>query len=371
MSTLDERAAGTVWGLAWGDALGAPIEGWTEEEIAATFGEYSGLPRSLEAVPFSKRKRVRRLGLHTDDTQQALTLLAVCLAPEGWSPSAWGQALVRGEKLGAWRGTGRHFDAAVKRLAEGTPPEHAGSPSAGIGAAMRTAPLGALLHAQPVRLFEISLEASAVTHAELLAITLGYAVAFAAGRLVEGATAAEVRSMLPQAVARAEVEWCSERRTSWTLDRTASLTLSASLAALFALPQSGLKALASRVLELGSPTLGAGAPPAHPNHGFSLLGGLFALGVALEDEVEPFAALNEVVRLGEDTDTVAAIAGGLLGARFGAGWIPRSQLVDELHLSGYAAAVCTGVASESLEALLAREAAHSAEERAAQKSRRP
>ena len=368
MSTLDERAAGTVWGLAWGDALGAPIEGWTEAEIAAVFGPYSGLPPTLAAVPSSKRNRLRRLGLHTDDTQQALTLLAVCLSAEGWSPPAWGQALIRGEKLGAWRGTGRHFDSAVKRLAEGTAPEHSGSPSAGIGAAMRTAPLGALLHAQPERLFQISLEASAVTHAELLAITLGYAVAFVAGRLVEGDSAARVRALLPAAVARAESEWC-ERRANWTLDRTATLRLSGALSALFAVPPSGLRALASRVLELGSSTLGVGAPPPHPNHGFSLLGGLFALGVALEDDVEPVAALNEVVRLGEDTDTVAAIAGGLLGARFGAAWIPKSQLVDAEYLSGYAAAVCTGVASESLESLLAREAAHSSHERASQ--RRP
>ncbi|MDP3155546.1 MAG: ADP-ribosylglycohydrolase family protein [Archangium sp.] len=367
MSTLDERAAGCLWGLAWGDALGAPIEGWTEAEIAATFGAYSELPRTLDAVPSSKRRQKRRLGLHTDDTQQALALLAVVLSPGGWSPTAWAQCLVRGEQLGAWRGTGRHFDGAVQKLAAGASPEQAGSPSAGIGAAMRTAPLGALLHAQPARLRQIAIEASAVTHADLLACSLGYAVAFASARLVSGAPAGEVRAELPHAVADAEAEWLGAGRARWTLDRSASFRLSQALSALFALPQRGLRVLASRVLELGSPTLGAGAPPAHPNHGYSLLGGLFALGVGLEEQLEPRGALLEVVRLGEDTDTVGAMVGGLLGARFGADWIPRERLVDRLHLSGYATAVCSGAAPEPLEALLTREAAHSLRERESQR----
>lgn len=348
MSTQDERAAGCLWGLAWGDVLGAPVEGWSATEIASAFGVYAGLPAAL---PGERRRRQRRLGLHTDDTQQALALLNVCLSAEGWSPAAWGRCLVRGAQLKAWRGTGRHFDAAVTRLSEGIAPEHSGSASSGIGAAMRTAPLGALFCAQPQYVTSIAAESSAVTHADLLAITLGYAVAFAAARFVGGDSSADVRRQLPSAVARLEQEWLGVRPTVWTELKPTHHRLSESLVRLFQEPQT---ALIERVLKIGTTGLNPGAHP-HPNHGFALLGGLTALGVALQDDVEPQEELLRLIRMGGDTDTVGAIAGGLFGARFGSAWVPKSELTGAEHISLYAKSLITRQHPESLEALLHRE----------------
>ena len=57
-------------------------------------------------------------------------------------------------------------------------------------------------------------------------------------------------------------------------------------------------------------------------------------GTADDDHALPSdhlsAALRQAARSGGDTDTVAAIAGSLLGARWGAAAIPRSWL-DVLH----------------------------------------
>lgn len=356
---------GCLWGLAWGDALGCPIEGWPAAEIASTFGGYPGLPTSYpQSISKKRRKRLRPLGIHSDDTQQALALISVCLT--GWSAKAWGQCLVRGDTLKSWRGTGRHFDGAVEKLAKGGAPEAAGSPSAGIGAAMRISPLGALYVDQSRRLAEVAIESSAVTHGDLRSIALGYAVAFASARLVAGATALQVRAELPDAVAEAEDEWLYAR-TKWTFDRTGRHQLSLGLARLFASMPEEIVPLGARVVALAQPYLLPGFPAAHPNHGFALLGGLYGLAAGLVVDVDPAAALLAIVQQGEDTDTVAAIAGGVLGARFGSGWVPKQRLIDAAKLELYAQALVTRKAPpESLEALLLHEASLTVTEKAFQ-----
>src|SRR5262245_17623524 len=149
MPTADDRVRGSLLGLAWGDAFGCPVESWRTAEIEQTYGDYTDLPAEY---PFDRiapqgpkqLKRLRPLGLYSDDTQQCLALLHVCLSPEGWSPARWGTLLVEGASCHACRGTGRNFSAAVARLRKGTPPERAANPTAGIGAVMRIGPIGAL-----------------------------------------------------------------------------------------------------------------------------------------------------------------------------------------------------------------------------------
>lgn len=332
------------------------------------FGHYDALPSAYPAtVPPSKRARLRPLGLHSDDTQQALALLAVCLA--GWSPGAWARCLVDGAKKHAWRGTGHHFDTAVKKLTHGTTPQQAGSPSAGIGAAMRTAPLGALYRDQSRKLVEVALESSAMTHADLRSIALAYAVAWTSAQLVNGKSTASVRAELPDAVAEAEDEWL-HGKTAWSVDRAGRHQLSLGLARVLAAMPEDVTALGPVVVRLALPFIDAKqapAGPAHPNHAFALLGGLYGLCAALVDDVEPMAALLAIIRQGEDTDTVAAIAGGILGARFGAAWVPKDRVLDAARIEAYAHALVNRTAApETVDALVQTEAALTARENAFQ-----
>jgi hypothetical protein len=64
-----------------------------------------------------------------------------------------------------------------------------------------------------------------------------------------------------------------------------------------------------------------------------------SLAMALRPEIQPQAALGEIVQRGYDTDTVAAICGSLLGARFGCAWIPVERLLDCGRLTAYADAL--------------------------------
>ena len=183
MSTLEDRVRGSLLGLAYGDVLGCPLETWEQKQIVEVFGEYDGLPEEypfdkiVEVVP-KRLKRLRPIGLHSDDTQQALALISICLSAPRFSRHVFGDWLVEGMRTKAWRGYGRHFNSAVKMLRKGYPPEHAGSASAGIGAAMRISPLGGLYYDDEEELERVVMESSLVTHADLRAAAIAYAVAW-------------------------------------------------------------------------------------------------------------------------------------------------------------------------------------------------
>jgi hypothetical protein len=243
---------------------------------------------------------------------------------------------------------------------------------------MRVAPLGALYHDQSRKLAEVAMESSAVTHADLRSIALGYAVAWTCAQLIGGKSAAEVRRELPDAVAEGEDEWLHGRR-DWNIDRSGRHQLSLGLARVLAAMPEDVAALGALVMKLAEPLL----PPtekAHPNHAFALLGGVYGLVSGLVSDVDPMSALLVIVRQGEDTDTVAAIAGGVLGARYGGDWIPKEQIQDRAHIELYARALSTmgpqaapnpraqarvarGEAPETLDTFLQREAALSAQEK--------
>src|SRR5215216_7218083 len=73
-----DRARGCLLGLAIGDALGAPLEGLSAQQIRAHYGivvDYVDGARAWKKKPY----RWRMPGLYSDDTQQALALCDVLL----------------------------------------------------------------------------------------------------------------------------------------------------------------------------------------------------------------------------------------------------------------------------------------------------
>eukprot|EP01121_Diplochlamys_sp_Union-15-3_P009173 TRINITY_DN2480_c0_g1_i3.p2 TRINITY_DN2480_c0_g1~~TRINITY_DN2480_c0_g1_i3.p2 ORF type:complete len:108 (-),score=17.53 TRINITY_DN2480_c0_g1_i3:104-427(-) len=84
MSEIVDKAKGSVLGLAWGDVLGCPIEGWKEFAIEKVYGTYPNLPKehNLQSILSLSKKYLpkRKIGVHSDDTQQALALIHCCLS---------------------------------------------------------------------------------------------------------------------------------------------------------------------------------------------------------------------------------------------------------------------------------------------------
>lgn len=358
-----QRVRGTLLGLAWGDVFGCPVEYWTPGQIAGVYGRYEQLPESypLERIATDLRGHLRPLGLHSDDTQQALALMHTCLRPEGWHVLPWAGLLVEGERRKAWRGTGRNFRAAVRQMKEGRPPLECGSPTAGIGAAMRIAPLGALYAADLQRLAQVAGEASRSTHADVRAISFAFAVAACCAMQVQGRGLDETRAALPDQVKDLEMALAGSVPVADESHLHAvSRALNDFLGRDWKDPAELRAALASSAGEQG---IAIGDGESASNHPFVLLGGVHALCMGLWPEGEPQALLSDLVQQGGDTDTAAAIAGGVLGARFGTDWIPLARCSDAAMLQAYADSLLSGQLPEDEPAFLERERTWSSLER--------
>ena len=146
MSRTD-RFVGCMVGLAVGDALGYPVEGWTAEQIeAATVG--SGTMWNRRWI---RRRSGGCPGLHSDDTQQALAVADVLIAraariptPCARSSSRWPKDLPisRSAPTAARDGISA---TRSRRSAEGAGWNQGSRHTAGVGASMRVAPVGLAL----------------------------------------------------------------------------------------------------------------------------------------------------------------------------------------------------------------------------------
>jgi ADP-ribosyl-[dinitrogen reductase] hydrolase len=368
-----DRIKGALLGLAWGDILGCPVEGWRAHEIRETYGVYENLPHTYPLDPISekRRKKLRPPGLHSDDTQQAMALVLALLSG-GWDRERWKRMLVRGMQEEAWRGIGRNFVAAVHRLRKGEDLKQSGSPSAGIGAAMRTGPVGAVFprtEEREDRLIAV-LESTLMTHSDQRAAVFAAVVAEAVSLFIQDRSREEVLRELPEFALLAEERARGLAEDGWKVEEADSRLVSEALREAAAWVDLPVEELRRRISEGARPHLAEGFTRAHPNQGFVLLGGLHALLMACRSDMKPQEILLSIIREGFDTDTVAAIAGSILGARFGCEWIPAERLVDGERILRYAEALVSQEAPETEKEFFRREAEWTAREREFQRGLR-
>ena len=277
MDALKHRARGALLGLAVGDALGFPIEGLSRKRARR---RYSGIDRY---------RFLGSTGFVSDDTEQAIITAEAILEASGEPEKA---ADIFGQKLRGWfwtfpPGLGASTLKACLRLTVGL---ESGIASAGNGAAMRMASVG-LFTEQPEELARIL---ARVTHTDPRGVDGAVAVAFAVARLVRGLDC-EFQHLPPL-----DPQLSEALRRAWELcqagqdfdDIAESLgtsgyvlhTVPLAFAALWSKPDSFLKGLQNVILQ------------------------------------------------GGDADSNGAVAGALLGARFGSKEIPES-LLDALESS--------------------------------------
>ena len=279
-----DRAEGVLLGLACGDALGQPVEGWPADRIEAEYGtldEMTGGTRGLGA------------GAWTDDTEQAVRLARSVLERGAFDPDDVADRFVAWYRSGP-TGIGGLTRAVLGRVADGEPwrevsrdewerrPE---GRNAGNGSVMRCAPLAVAF--DPPALVTASRESSRVTHWDPRCV-YGCEVL---NRVVSDLLAGE-SDPLPDALAALPDDAPTELHD-----------------ALESLPERDPDAI--RPSGYVVDTLEA-----------ALYHGLGA--DSLEDAV--VAAVN----MGGDADTVGAVAGAVAGARFGAGEVPDRWL-ESLH----------------------------------------
>ncbi|MCP3060478.1 ADP-ribosylglycohydrolase family protein [Myxococcus sp. K38C18041901] len=284
-----DRITGALLGTLVGDALGLPREGLGPKRALRMFG----------GAPLRHRLMWGR-GVGSDDTEHAcMTGQALLAQPE--DPARFARNLawrLRGWFVALPAGIGWATLRATMKLWVGFPPDRSGVVSAGNGPAMRAPILGACLAMDTERLDAFVRASTRLTHRDARAEDGARLVARAAAygalhgpeglqdtehvlrRLLEATTTPDFREVLGTTVRAhlARGASCAELAQSMGLARGVT--------------------------------------------GFVMHTVPVALYAWLRHPDDFTRAVEEVILLGGDTDTVAAIAGGLVGATVGASGIP-------------------------------------------------
>ena len=207
---LVDRAAGTLWGLAAGDAIGMPTQCLSAEQITAQYGRIGGFVAANDEQPIAPGMPA---GSVTDDTEQALLVAELTIAGGGSvDVHELARRLIDWEARMIARGSldllGPSTKAALRSLQQGVAPEMAGADGSTNGAAMRIAPLG-IAHPPGTQLIAAVQQASLVTHNTNIGISGAVAVAAVISELLSGQ---QLTAALDSAVQLAEA---AESRGNW------------------------------------------------------------------------------------------------------------------------------------------------------------
>src|SRR4051794_15650965 len=328
LSRID-RVRGSLLGLAVGDALGAPLEGLSAQQIRAHYAQvidYVDGARAWKRKPY----RWRMPGLYSDDTQQALALCDVLLEhgrvdPDRLAELYLGLATPKGTYVGAHRGVGRSFRQVLADLERGVSPRETGQKSAGIGAAMRIAPVALYFNSEPGAMFTAVMAASLMTHRDIRSLAGALAVSHAVRRLSAGAQRdPSFLFRLAADVAREEERIAAECTGNVTSLQQHGRSLSRAIAHVESLLESPReRALAALVEEANR----HGADPVCKRATMGFPPACIPTCLYLLLTTDGFEeAITEVINLGGDADSAGAILGALAGAHYGVDAIPHRWL---------------------------------------------
>ena len=305
VASAADRRAGSLVAQALGDALGFLVEGAHPDACSRFAREAfcSPTPPVRQRGPF-------RFGQYSDDTQLARELALSIVAGQAWDPARFAARVAQIFATDSIVGRGRATEAAAHRLIAGAPWSEAGepAPSAGNGAAMRAGPVGLAFH-DPDERRQVADEQARVTHQDPRARAAAVLVA----DVVADACTRESESALGEV---GGVPWCA--------------TLAARVEALDPLLAEGLRTLPDALTgpegAAAAAITAVAAAPRNQAHRFEEWQGispfatpsaLYAVYAFARSPGDPEAVLQRAVAVGGDVDTVAAMAGAMVGAAVG------------------------------------------------------
>ena len=289
-----DQLVGCLWGTAVGDSIGLPYEGLSPRRASRLLG-----------LPDRQRLFLGR-GMISDDTEQT------CLVAQAWIEAGgdlpgFQSALARRLRwwlLGMPAGIGLATLRSTLRLWLGFSPERSGVFSAGNGPAMRAALLGVLLEDRN-RLADSVRVSTRMTHTDPRAERGAQVVALVAHLAARGG-------------------WNRPRDVLGPLSACVSATQD-ELAQRIAEVVDSVERQESTAAYVAGLGLARGVT-GYVNHTVPV-----ALHASLAFPQDVRGAVMAVVSCGGDTDTTAAIAGGIVGAAVGRNGIPAdwlNQLAD-------------------------------------------
>jgi ADP-ribosylglycohydrolase len=299
--------AGSLVVQALGDALGFLVEGRAPEVCAAYASEVfsSDDPPPYGRGPFD-------FGQYSDDTQLARELALSLGATKSFVPEEFSARVAALFENGTIVGRGRATEAAARRIIAGVPWDQAGepSPSAGNGAAMRAGPVGFLSVSQ-AEMIRIADDSARVTHLDPRARAAAILVALVVSDAIrQGPTACLPAWFdgLARAVDPHDPGLASGIRKMPDWIGCDPVTVG------------------DEIARWSESPLGA-AHQFERWHGispFATPSVLYALFAYVRAPADPEEVLRVAVAVGGDVDTVAAMAGAMVGAAVGLGGLtPR------------------------------------------------
>jgi ADP-ribosylglycohydrolase len=287
--TAIDRAVACLKGIATGDAIGKQTEMLSSEDVRRWYPQglrgFEGTPGAIIPRYVGNSKREWLIGETTDDTERTIAVARAILAERNVSHVSIGREML---------GCTKSVHPGVKSLWEfhqAGDPARISSVHDGCGAAIRVAPVGILYLSDSLDLLVSGAhQASISTHGGSLAIAAAAATAAAVSAAIDAASPQEVLELAERAAALAENRWPSRSVPTFA---GAIRTVHDSLAALPTLCATAVSALC------------------FPNHPLTIVP--LALGLATVMQSAEDAILL-ATNIGGDSDSVASIAGGILGA---------------------------------------------------------
>ena len=307
------KAAGSLFGLAYGDALGKPTEFEDYATIVARYGP--GGPRELTGDP----------ALVTDDTQMALAVGEAILAAGEIGPRALEPALRRA--FLAWaaspdnnRAPGMTCLLACEALADGRPWQQATETgSKGCGANMRVTPVGLVPELGDEERAGLAQLQAALTHGHPTGLAASELTAYAVWWLRGGLPPADLLATLR--------DRCDEQRTVYREEWLGDLWRQAGARSPEQFIARGWAETAAALDHVAGALAGAdrpGDPCLATGEGWiaeeALATALYCYLLSPED---PVAVIARGAASSGDSDSIACLAGAFAGAALGmAAWPP-------------------------------------------------
>lgn len=274
-------------GLAVGDALGIGFE--TRHMFDAALLSWDG---TYQDSAFHGLKA----GQTSDDTRASKLLAESLIARKGFDPEDIAKRYAQWYASGDHRGMGGNTSKALSRLASGIPWNTSGERWAeGNGTAMRAGVIGAFLRGHPKVAATVARDEAKITHDSSEAMEGSAAIAAATSLLVDGCPKDRLISLVLELLP-------SKTRVREGIEKVRSMVAK----------RQAIGDVLGFELQTGA-------------HVVDTVPAAFAAFLLTASYSE---AVYASVRAGGDTDTTAAIAGGLAGAHYGKASIPPKLLKD-------------------------------------------
>jgi len=277
------RILGCLKGIATGDAIGKQTETLSREDVLHWYPHgirgFEGTPGSVIPRYVGNAKREWRIGETTDDTERTVAVARAILTDRTVSHESVGRELLRCTKC---------VHPGLKSLWEfhqAADPARIARNHDGCGAAIRVAPVGILYASERLEdLINGAREASISTHGGALAIAAAAATAAAVSAAIDGASPRQVLELAERAAGRVSQVFAQTVRTVHDELRGLPALRPADVAARY-----------------------------FPNQPLTIVPLALGLATVMQSVDE---AILLAANIGGDSDSVASIAGAILGAMY-------------------------------------------------------